>query len=60
MNSSLQCLSNTPGFREYFARQMLFKEELNPDNPDKTKLNGVTIYFAKLLNELWNNKYRPG
>ena len=49
MNSALQCLSHTAPLIQYFLRDQLFKQELNPTNPMASKNNEITIYFAKFL-----------
>ena len=59
MNASLQCLSHTEGMAAYFARLMMFKDELNINNKLASKLNQVTIHWAKLVHQLWNVK-TPG
>ena len=54
MNSALQCLSNTPELVTYFCKLMLFKEELNNQNPLASSNNEIAILFAKFLDRMWN------
>ena len=54
MNSALQCLSHTTPFVQYFLRDQIFKNELNPTNPMASKNNEVTILFSKFLHQMWN------
>ena len=54
MSSSIQCLSNTWILTKYFLEEK-FKEELNKDNVLGTG-GKLTVAFAKLLNEMWNEE----
>jgi hypothetical protein len=55
MNSALQCLSNTPELVNYFCKLMLFKEDLNKQNPLASSNNEIAILFARFLDRMWNH-----
>lgn len=55
MNSALQCLSHTPALVNYFCKQVIFKDELNNENPLASKHNKIALEFAKFLNRMWNS-----
>ena len=54
MNSALQCISHTMPIVHYFARTMLFKNDLNYKNPLASTHCELAILFAKLIRTLWN------
>lgn len=56
MNSTLQCLSNTPQLTEFF-RSGSYKAEINTTNPLGWK-GKVATEYANLINEMWGSKYK--
>jgi ubiquitin carboxyl-terminal hydrolase 4/11/15 len=55
MNSSLQCLSNSPLLAEHFLSNR-YQEEINRTNPIGMK-GELAEQFASLLQELWKGTY---
>lgn len=56
MNSTLQCLSNTPGLSEYF-RDDKYKKHINRKNP--LGWGGkIAEAYGTLIKDIWSNKYR--
>jgi len=56
MNSTLQCLSNTPGLTNFFLNDT-YVGQINRDNPLGWK-GRVADEYGALLKELWSGKYR--
>lgn len=56
MNSTLQCMSNTPKFVDHFLSDA-FLSEINRDNPLGWK-GRIADEFGALLKEMWSNKYK--
>jgi len=56
MNSTLQCLSNSPGLTEYFIDRK-YKQEINFKNPLGWQGRIATSY-GDLLSEMWSGEYR--
>jgi len=56
MNSALQCLSNSPGFCEYFTSEA-YKGEINRENPIGLK-GELAEQFGSLITTLWCGRWR--
>lgn len=54
MNSSLQCLSNTPPLRDYFISNE-FKQDINKANPIGMKGN-IAEQFGNVIKALWSGE----
>eukprot|EP01083_Nonionella_stella_P149235 473702_1 len=56
MNSTLQCLSNTPLLTHYFLSGR-FRDEINKDNP-LGRGGRIASAWGNVIEDLWSGKYR--